>query len=100
METHELRSLLPSEAFVFVEAEKRIGIVKLFETGYYPTKADTSRMEPATVRAEVQRMNREAGVSPAQAAAMAEGSLWGWHVKTADPRVYESLPYSKMLPLY
>jgi hypothetical protein len=34
-------------------------------------------------------MNRELGISPAQAEAMKVGSMFGWNVPGADPKNYD-----------
>ena len=38
----------------------------------------------------VDALNKKAGVSKAQAAAMKAGSLFGWHCPAADPRNYDN----------
>lgn len=34
-------------------------------------------------------LNKQAGVTPAQAEAMLAGSMFGWHIKAADPSNYD-----------
>ena len=38
---------------------------------------------------DVKEINREIGVTPAQAEAMKVGSMFGWNVPGADPKSYD-----------
>lgn len=74
---------LPELCHVAVPGEKVLCIVKRGESGYYktdwPVGDDKFAEEFAAER------NKKMGVTPAQASAMVNGSMVGWHVPAADP---------------
>lgn len=80
-----LRSSLPERCFVYVESTDEIGIVTRGEMGYTPTKM---KPEGVSKRKGVEYLNDAQGTTPAQAAAMNAGSLFGWDTKAADPANY------------
>jgi len=100
----QIENLLPESSFVFVETqpkERRIGLVRLGESGFYPcSNFDTSNMDKNECRKFVAELNRERKVTAAQAVAMETGAIFGWNTKGSDPRSYESDPYSKLLASY
>lgn len=74
---------LPVVCYVLVPAERIIGKVVRGEPGYYKTPPlPPSCKDPQKFCDE---LNRDLGVTPAQAEAMLNGSMWGWHVPAADP---------------
>ena len=80
-----LRSSLPERCFVYVESTDEIGIVTRGEMGYSPTQMNP---EGVSKRQGVEYLNEAQGITPAQAAAMNAGSLFGWDTKAADPANY------------
>ena len=80
-----LRSSLPKRCFVYVESTDEIGVVTKGEIGYAPS---TMKPEGVSKREGVEYLNKANGVTPAQAAAMSAGSLFGWDTKAADPANY------------
>ena len=71
----------------------------LYCYGYLPTTGEEIRIDFATSGytpyrklksdKEVKEINREIGVTPAQAEAMKVGSMFGWKVPGADPKSYD-----------
>lgn len=58
------------------------------ESGYYP----------GTTQKTADEINERMGITKAQVLAMQSGSMFGWHVPGADPKVYEDDPrYQKFL---
>lgn len=83
--------LLPAMCAVFVASNspgKYVGMVKRFESGYFPTTYD--ELDPEHAKALVDHINRKLGVTPLQAECMHTGSLFGWDVPGADPDVMVS----------
>jgi hypothetical protein len=83
-------SKLPDQCYTVVpgnERGKRIGIVRVGESGYY------ARTEPAPlwdrpleeVEKFVDSLNAEDGVTVAQRKAMEHGSMFGWETASANP---------------
>ena len=64
-----------------------IGIVKKGEGGYY--FSDLSPVYRDVGQDFVDEMNRQGGVTKAQAAAMSAGSMFGWDTPAADPANYD-----------
>lgn len=81
-----LRSSLPEQCYVFIEAENIIGIVTKGEAGYSDSKAANGK--PSDNRLITDSMNKELGVTKAQTEAMKAGSLLGWDCPAADPKNY------------
>lgn len=82
-----LRSSLPEQCYVYLPTTQEIGIVKKGETGYY--RSDLSLVYGQEGKAFVEELNRQGGVSKAQAAAMSAGSMFGWDCPAADPKSYD-----------
>ena len=71
----------------------------LYCYGYLPTTGEEIRIDFATSGytpyrklksdKDVKEINREIGVTPAQAEAMKVGSMFGWNVPGADPKSYD-----------
>ena len=78
-------------------AEERA--LPLYCYGYLPTTGEEIRIDFATSGytpyrklksdKDVKEINREIGVTPAQAEAMKVGSMFGWNVPGADPKSYD-----------
>lgn len=74
--------------------------------GYLPTEKEEIRIDFATSGytpyrkmasgRSAKEMNREIGVTPAQAEAMKAGSMFGWNCPAADPKSYNE--QGKMIP--
>ena len=82
-----LRSSLPAQCYVFLPTTQEIGIVKKGESGYY--RSDLSPVYGQDGKAFVEELNRQGGVTKAQAAAMSAGSMFGWACPAADPKSYD-----------
>ena len=80
-----LRSSLPEHCFVYVESTDEIGVITRGEMGYTPTKM---KPEGVSKRKGTEYLNNAQGTTPAQAAAMSAGSMFGWDTKAADPSNY------------
>lgn len=82
-----LRSSLPEQCYVYLPTSQEIGVVKKGEMGYY--RSDLSPVYGESGQEFVDELNRQGGVSKAQAAAMLAGSMFGWQVPGADPKNYD-----------
>lgn len=82
-----LRSSLPAQCYVFLPTTQEIGIVKKGEAGYY--RSDLSPVYGQDGKAFAEELNRQGGVTKAQAAAMSAGSMFGWACPAADPKSYD-----------
>ena len=82
-----LRSSLPEQCYGTLLDTGKIVIYKRGETGYYKTDIPYTTKEDA--RALVDEHNARGGVSKAQEAAMAAGSMFGFDVPAADPSNYD-----------
>lgn len=82
-----LRSSLPEQCYGTLLDTGKIVIYKRGETGYYKTDIPHTTKEDA--RALVDEHNARGGVSKAQEAAMAAGSMFGFDVPAADPANYD-----------
>ena len=80
-----LRSSLPERCFVYVKSTDEIGVVIRGEMGYRPVER---KLEGVTGQKGADYLNGTQGITPAQAAAMSAGSLFGWDTKAADPASY------------
>ena len=81
-----LRSSLPDRCYVYLMATGELGIVEKGLAGYSPTYITPAAGGGKELAAE---MNKENGVTPAQAAAMSAGSMFGWDCPAADPKNYD-----------
>lgn len=64
------------------------------EMGYSPVANKDWPIEIASdkdtsLEALIDRINQHKGVTPAQRQAMQFGSMWGWHIRLADPDMYD-----------
>ena len=82
-----MRSSLPAQCYVFLPTTQEIGIVKKGESGYY--RSDLSPVYGQDGKAFVEELNRQGGVTKAQAAAMSAGSMFGWACPATDPKSYD-----------
>lgn len=78
---------LPRECYHVMEVSNEIIRVVRGMQGYYPTDIPTVSRDHAQMLAD--KMNKELGVTKAQAEAMFVGSLFGWNVPGADPDNYD-----------
>lgn len=85
------RRNLPRYAYVFIDGAKageRIGIIKVFESGYHLTDFDRPNINEQTARELIDRLNHRICVTAGQREAMHIGSMCGWHVPGADATRY------------
>ena len=78
---------LPRECYRVMEVSYEIIRVVRGMQGYYPTDIPTVSRDHAQMLAD--KMNKELGVTKAEAEAMFVGSLFGWNVPGADPDNYD-----------
>jgi len=67
---------------------ERIGIIKRGEKGYHLTDYDRASASETLVEEMVDRLNTRLEVSKPQVEAMVIGSMFGWNVPGADPKMY------------
>ena len=81
-------SVLPSTCFAQLPSSGEIILLTKGEQGYQQTEdyPDSDYMKNKSI---VEKLNRDSGVTKAQAAAMLAGSMFGWDVPAADPRNYD-----------
>ena len=82
-----LRSSLPEKCYVYLESTDEIGVVTRGESGYAP--AEIRPEGDVSKRTGAEMLNDAMGVTKAQAAAMAAGSMFGWDAPAADPANYD-----------
>lgn len=82
-----LRSSLPEQCYVYLPTSQEIGIVKKGGMGYY--RSDLSPVYGESGQEFVDELNRQGGVTKAQAKAMSAGSMFGWSCPAADPKSYD-----------
>lgn len=82
-----LRSSLPEHCYHTLASTGELIIIQKGESGYYPTDIDAGSKEANKSLAEEQNML--GGVTKAQAAAMAAGSMFGWETPAANPANYD-----------
>lgn len=63
----------------------RIGIVRFYEAGYYPTDLDNQRWTAEQVEEFVNSFNASGGIPEDVARSAVEASMFGWHVPAAKP---------------
>ncbi len=83
-----LRRSLPDQCYSMLRSTGEVVILKKGESGYYRT--DIPFTDRETSRQMVKEYNAKLGVTPAQAAAMEAGSMFGWEVPAADPKNYSN----------
>lgn len=76
-------AVLPETAYAIMPTTGDVVIISRGEMGYHDPGYG-QRDEEA-----VKRLNERMGVTPAQAAAMFNGSLFGWHTPAANPDAYD-----------
>ena len=77
---------LPEACFAVAPGTDDMVLIKRGEFGYHTADANYfKRGLSETPKAAAKRLNRNLGVTPAQAAAMLAGSIFGWRVRAADP---------------
>ena len=62
---------------------KRIALVKLRETGYFPTSYDDASLSPDDAASIVTRLNMQIEIPANVAESMLLGSMFGWHAPAA-----------------
>lgn len=81
---------LPDVCYGYMPSDPdQVTILKRGEIGYWPTEYKGGQDK-------AMELNKEMGVTKAQMSAMMAGSIFGFHVKAADPKLYgedgETLP--------
>ena len=81
---------LPEECFAVVPGEDELVVIVRGERGYHLIEERTQGLlrHRQTVQDSCNRLNADAGVTKAQAAAMLSGSICGWVIPGADPANY------------
>ena len=86
MNQQEMKTLLPPSAAHRLPSDGSTILINRGQSGYFPAPND-----------DVKEYNRDNGVTPAQAEAMFQGSMFGWDNAMADPRKYDDPRYSVLL---
>ena len=73
---------LPRYSYAYLPTTQEEIRIDIAESGYIPMGKNEND-------GNVKKMNRESGVTPAQAKAMQVGSMFGWDVPGADPKSYD-----------
>jgi hypothetical protein len=82
-----IRSSLPERCFTVLQSTGGVVAIERGKQGYFPTDNDG---DPETARKAATLLNQKLGVSKAQEAAMAAGSMFGWETPAADPKNYDA----------
>lgn len=72
---------------VFIPGKKRgqrIGLVRFYESGYYPTTLDQPEWTREQAEEYVKSFNASAGIPEDVAESAYEASMFGWHVPAAS----------------
>jgi hypothetical protein len=80
----EIEELLPPVCYGLNEVTNEVIIIKRGETGYYKTDWGSNYTKEM-----VDKLNEKLEVTKEQAQAMKVGSMFGWDVKGANPKMYE-----------
>ena len=72
---------LPEQSFYALPSTGETILIKRGEDGYYPQDSLKDR--------DVNELNEILGVTKGQAEAMFNGSMHGWHTKSADPNNFD-----------
>lgn len=90
IQSRDDHDVLPERCYVWLETTNEIGVITRGKSGYLPTPKDAFTIRPGESGKEtVDRLNKDFDVTPAQASAMAMGSMFGWDTKAADPKSYD-----------
>ena len=81
-----LRSSLPEYCHSVLPSTGELILISRGTEGYMPTD---QKVNGETGREAADRLNRQAGITKAQEAAMLAGSMFGWAVPAADPKNYD-----------
>jgi hypothetical protein len=82
-----IRSSLPERCFTVLQSTSGVVAIERGKQGYFPTD---NGGDPETARKAATLLNQKLGVSKAQEAAMAAGSMFGWDTPAADPKNYDA----------
>ena len=82
-----IRSSLPERCFTVLQTTGAVVAIERGKQGYFPTD---NGGDPETARKAATLLNQKLGVSKAQEAAMAAGSMFGWDTPAADPKNYDA----------
>jgi len=89
MEASEMKVAegLPEACFAVIPGRDVLIVIARGEDGYREIDLPLARLLRHRESAEESRdrLNEDADITPAQAAAMLAGSICGWHVRAADP---------------
>ena len=89
MEILRQQKKLPRIAWAELDSSHEVVAICYGESGYHKWEPEGCiAMTPSEI---VDALNKKAGISKSQAAAMKAGSLFGWHCPAADPRNYDEL---------
>lgn len=77
------KETLPEAAYVAVDGQDVLCLVKRGEPGYHLT--DWKLKKSITAQQFADQMNERINVTTIQAEAMLNGSMFGWQTKSADP---------------
>jgi len=96
LSTEELANLdkLPDWCFGRNPSTDTIIRIDKGEMGYSPVANQDwpkgmAKEQGISLDAFIDKINHNIGVTPAQRQAMQFGSMWGWHIRLADPDMYD-----------